>query len=213
MLHHLHHTTDYVASVHDERIRRGTRVDAVDLSRAMKAAANGDAHAWALLIARFRGHVARVARSYGLDAHQVDDVSQETWLRLYRHIGSVRDPHALGAWLGTTASRESLRALAGGKREEPTDAELCVGTVNGDEVADGLAQAERSRALKRALATLPPRHRTLMETLLAEPEPSYAEISDRLGIPVGSIGPIRGRCVTRLRRELIHAGAMEAEAA
>ena len=52
-----------------------------------------------------------------------------------------------------------------------------------------------------------------MESLLAEPEPSYAEISDRLGIPIGSIGPIRGRCVTRLRRELIHAGVMEAEAA
>ena len=68
-------------------------------------------------------------------------------------------------------------------------------------------------ALKRALGTLPPRHRALMESLLAEPEPSYAEISDLLGIPVGSIGPIRGRCVTRLRRELIHAGVMEAEAA
>ena len=79
----------------------------------MKAAENGDANAWAMLISRFRGHVARVARSYGLNAHQVDDVAQETWLRLYRHIGSVRDPHALGAWLGTTASRESLRALAG----------------------------------------------------------------------------------------------------
>ena len=139
-------------------------------------------------------------------------MAQETWLRLYRHIGSVRDPQALGAWLGTTASRESLRALAGGKREEPTDEELWMGTA-GDDVADGLAHAERRQALKRALEALPPRHRTLMETLLAEPEPSYAEISDRLGIPIGSIGPIRGRCVTRLRRELIHAGVMEAEAA
>src|SRR5687768_112427 len=121
MLHHLHHTTDYVTSIHDERVRRGTRVDSNDISRAMKAAEKGDANAWAMLISRFRGHVARVARSYGLNAYQVDDVSQETWLRLYRHIGSVRDPHALGAWLGTTASRESLRALAGDRREESTD--------------------------------------------------------------------------------------------
>jgi RNA polymerase sigma factor (sigma-70 family) len=208
MLHHLHHTTDYVASVHEERMRRGT-----DISAAMKAAENGDAHAWAMLISRFRGHVARVARSYGLDSHQVDDVAQETWLRLYRHIGSVRDPHALGAWLGTTASRESLRALAGDRREEPTDEELCPGTTSCDDVTDELARAERSLALKRALGKLPPRHRALMESLLAEPEPSYAEISKLLGIPIGSIGPIRGRCVTRLRRELIHAGVMEAEAA
>ena len=209
MLHHLHHTTDYVASVHEERLRRGSS----DISTAMKAAENGDAHAWAMLISRFRGHVARVARSYGLNAHQVDDVAQETWLRLYRHIGSVRDPHALGAWLGTTASRESLRTLAGDRREEPTDEELCAGVATADDVTDALAHAERSVALKRALGTLPPRHRALMESLLAEPEPSYAEISTLLGIPIGSIGPIRGRCVTRLRRELIHAGVMEAEAA
>ena len=130
-----------------------------------------------MLISRFRGHVARVARSYGLNAHQVDDVAQETWLRLYRHIGSVRDPHALGAWLGTTASRESLRALAGDRREEPTDEELCAGAATADDVTDALARAERSVALKRALGTLPPRHRALMESLLAEPEPSYAEIS------------------------------------
>ena len=173
MLHHLHHTTDYVASVHEERLRRGSS----DISTAMKAAENGDAHAWAMLISRFRGHVARVARSYGLNAHQVDDVAQETWLRLYRHIGSVRDPHALGAWLGTTASRESLRALAGDRREEPTDEELCAGVATGDDVTDELARTERSVALKRALGTLPPRHRALMESLLAEPEPSYAEIS------------------------------------
>jgi RNA polymerase sigma factor (sigma-70 family) len=209
MLHHLHHTTDYVTSVHEERLRRGS----ADISSAMKAAENGDANAWAMLITRFRGHVARVARSYGLDAHQVDDVAQETWLRLYRHIGSVRDPQALGAWLGTTASRESLRALAGDRREEPTDEELGAGIGCADDVTDALARSERSAALKRALGTLPPRHRALMESLLAEPEPSYAEISNLLGIPVGSIGPIRGRCVTRLRRELIHAGVMEAEAA
>jgi len=213
MLHHLHHSNDYVTSVHEERMRRGTQIDPADLSVAMRAAESGDAHAWAMLIARFRGHVARVARSYGLNAHQVDDVTQETWLRLYRHIGSVRDPHALGAWLGTTASRESLRTLAGDRREEPTDEDLCVGAATVDDVTETLTRAERSHALKRALATLPPRHRALMESLLAEPEPSYAELSEMLGIPIGSIGPIRGRCVTRLRRELIHAGVMEAEAA
>ena len=141
MLHHLHHTTDYVTSVHEERLRRGS----ADISSAMKAAENGDANAWAMLITRFRGHVARVARSYGLDAHQVDDVAQETWLRLYRHIGSVRDPQALGAWLGTTASRESLRALAGDRREEPTDEELGAGIGSADDVTDALASARAQR--------------------------------------------------------------------
>ena len=203
MLLALHHSNDYASTVHDERLRRA------ELGRAMVAAESGDPTAWALLISRFRGHVARVARSYGLDAHQVDDVTQETWLRLYRHIGSVRDPLALGSWLGTTASRESLRALAGGRREEPTDAELGADAAVHDDPTDALSGSERGEALRRALSTLPPRHRELMESMLQEPEPSYAQISQTLGIPIGSIGPIRGRCVKRLRRELALAGVME----
>ena len=75
--------------------------------------------------------------------------SQETWLRLYRHIGSVRDPQALGAWLGTTASRESLRALAGDRREEPTDEETGRRRRGADDVATrwrGPSAAWRSSA-------------------------------------------------------------------
>src|SRR5688572_21924551 len=103
----LHHERNYLASVHEDRLRRATRrrlsADTHDIERAMAAAEHGDPLAWAGIVERFRGHVTRIARSYGLRSHEVDDVVQETWLRLYRHIGSVRDPHALGAWLATTA--------------------------------------------------------------------------------------------------------------
>jgi RNA polymerase sigma factor (sigma-70 family) len=202
----LHHERNYLASVHEDRLRRATRrrlpADARDIERAMTAAEHGDPRAWAGIVDRFQGHITRIARSYGLASHEVDDVVQETWLRLYRNIGSVRDPQALGAWLGTTARRESLRVIAGARREPPTDAEPFAEVTDADDLPEELVRAERRKDLQRALATLQPRHRTLMETLLRDPEPTYAEVSQTLSIPIGSIGPIRARCVARLRREL-----------
>jgi RNA polymerase sigma factor (sigma-70 family) len=211
MLHH-HHTS--IHSLGEERLRRaaGRRpaADAGELERTLIAAGDGSAVAWAGLVQRFRGHVVRTARSYGLDAAAADDVAQETWMRLYRHIGSIRDPQALGAWLGTTARRESLRELARGRREQPTDRELGADVPAQEAVEDELLSAERRDAVAKALETLPARHQALMRRLLAESERSYAEIAEELGMPIGSIGPIRGRCMARVRRELVTRGAIEA---
>jgi DNA-directed RNA polymerase specialized sigma24 family protein len=96
---------------------------------------------------------------------------------------------------------ESLRTLRPHRREDPTDQEIGVELSEPDDPEEDLLQ-ERRVALARALAALPERHRKLMEALLAEDAPCYAAIAAELGIPIGSIGPIRGRCIERLRREL-----------
>src|SRR4051812_32327744 len=171
------------------------------LNEMVAAAAEGDQAAWSDLVARFRGRVIRVARAHGLDAYQADDVAQETWLRLYRNLDNVRDPFSLGAWIETTARRESLRALVGRRREELTGDDVGVENPTLDD-GDDAELEERKAALARGLKTLNCRQRSLMESLLAEPAPSYADISVRVGIPIGSIGPTRGRCVKRLRQEL-----------
>jgi RNA polymerase sigma factor (sigma-70 family) len=191
VLHQLHQDRNYVAALDAERIER-----------MVAAAGRGDQSAWSAIVARFRGRVMRVARSHGLNTHQADDVAQETWLRLYRNLERVRDPLALGAWVDTTARRECLRALRGTRREELTDAELGV-EREAPETDERLE--ERRAALARALAGLPARQRALMECLLAESEPSYADAAAALGIPIGSIGPTRGRCVEKLRVELLAA--------
>ena len=192
MLHQLHQDRNYLAALDAERIER-----------MVAAAGRGDQSAWSALVARFRGRVLRVARSHGLNSHQADDVAQETWLRLYHNLERVREPRALGAWVDTTARRECLRALRGTRREELTDEELGVDDIAPDETDAELE--ERRAALTRALANLPEHQRVLMECLLAESEPSYADVASELGIPIGSIGPTRGRCVERLRRELVGA--------
>jgi RNA polymerase sigma factor (sigma-70 family) len=205
VLHQLHHDRHYIATLNADRLRdsaqRARPADADTIERMVAAAGRGDQSAWSALVARFRGRVMRVARSHGLNAHQADDVAQETWLRLYRNLGHVRDPLALGAWVDTTARRECLRALRGIRGEDLTDEEVGVERVAADECDEQLE--ERRAALRRALANLPERQRALMECLLADSEPSYADASAALGMPIGSIGPTRGRCVEKLRKELL----------
>jgi RNA polymerase sigma factor (sigma-70 family) len=194
----------YIGTPHAGRLRESAQCERPadsELERIVRAAGDGDAPAWSALVVRFRGGVIRVARSYGLNAHEADDVAQETWLRLFRHIRSVRDPLALDAWLRTTARRESLRAIRR-RREVPTDAEIGVDAVAPDD-HDADVLRERRDAVTRELDALPARHRALMESLMADPAPSYAELSVQLDMPIGSIGPIRGRCVARLRRALV----------
>ena len=188
------HTRPYLDGREIDRLRRL-------LNDMVAAAGEGDQAAWSDLVARFRGRVIRVARAHGLDGHQADDVAQETWLRLYRNLDTVRDPFSLGAWIETTARRESLRALVGRRREELTGDDVGVDRPALDEGDDAVLE-ERRAALARGMKKLSCRQRALMESLLAEPAPSYADVSLRIGIPIGSIGPTRGRCVKRLRQEL-----------
>src|SRR5690348_6403049 len=188
------HARTYLDSREVDRLRRL-------LNELVAAAAEGDQAAWSDLVSRFRGRVIRVARGHGLDAHQADDVAQETWLRLYRNLGNVRDPFSLGAWIETTARRESLRVLAGRRREELTGDDVGIDLPALDGTDDAVLE-ERKAALARGLMKLNGRQRALMQSLLVEPAPSYADVSVRVGIPIGSIGPTRGRCVRRLRQEL-----------
>lgn len=201
----LHHNPHYIATIDADRraraSRRRPRGDAGELERLMLAAADGDAASWNALVARFTCRVRTVARLHRLMAHDVDDVLQTTWLRLLEHIRRVREPEALGAWLDTTARRESLRVIRQAARERPTDAAL-----RDDEPVEALPErdlvdAERCAALAASVDRLPPVQRRLMATLLAEPARSYSEISKSLDTPIGSIGPTRARSLERLRRD------------
>ena len=167
------------------------------------AAADGDPQAWRELIDRFAVLIRSVTRSHRLCDADAEDVAQLTWLRAVEHIGRLRDPERFGAWVCTTARRECLRILQGRKRVVPTADEvrtpLFAAHVDEDEIARA---AERRTAVRAALGTLPPKQRTLLRLLHSEREPSYDAISAQLGMPVGSIGPTRGRALERLRKEI-----------
>ena len=106
----------------------------------------------------------------------------------------------MGAWLATTARRESLRLIRLGGRELPTDQDHILDSPSADSVESRLLTEERDRALHRAFRTIGERCQELLRMVAAIDPPSYEEIGAALGMPVGAIGPTRARCLDKLRR-------------
>jgi RNA polymerase sigma factor (sigma-70 family) len=167
----------------------------------VRAAAAGDPQAWAALMRRYEPMLRRVARGYRLQAADVDDALQSCWLQLFTGLHQLREPAAVGGWLVTTMRRQSLRARRHEVRELLMDAPLDARQPAADCVASAVEAAERGAVLRRAVRRLGGRQRTLLETLMADPDRSYAEVSAGLGMPLGSIGPTRERGLARLRRD------------
>ena len=164
-------------------------------------AAQGDQDAWNDLVERYSPLLVGVIRQYRLTASQLDDVAQTVWLRLVEHLGDLRQPEALPGWIATTARRESLKMSAAERRLSPySPLEGVQPVADGTEPDVELLRAERHQALLAGLAELPGRQRNLLLLLVNDPPLSYQEISERSGIPVGSIGPTRSRALERLRR-------------
>jgi RNA polymerase sigma factor (sigma-70 family) len=168
----------------------------------VRDAAGGDQGAWNQLVDRYSRLVWAVARGHRLAHADSADVFQTTWLRLVEHLGRLRDPEQLAGWLSTTARHESLRVLRLGRRERPDD---IAGESNdsgdaGPETA--LLASEERASVAAAYTRLSERCQGLLRLVVAEPGLSYANVARALGIPVGSIGPTRGRCLEQLRRLL-----------
>jgi RNA polymerase sigma factor (sigma-70 family) len=184
---------------------------AVDLvARARK----GDQQAWDALVERYAPLIWSICRRHQLAGADADDVSQSVWLTLVDQLHKVREPAALPGWLATTTRRECLRVLRatqGPLRGQVPDVEILPDEQAGTAEQDLLA-AERHAALREAFPTLPASGQQLIALLIADPPVPYAEISARLGIPVGSIGPNRSRCLNKLRRYPAIAALINADA-
>jgi RNA polymerase sigma factor (sigma-70 family) len=162
-------------------------------------ARTGDDRAWDALVERYAPLIWSLCRRYRLDAAEADDVGQSVWLQLANHLGKISDPAALPGWLATTTRRECKLVLntAQAARHAP-DAQ----SAPDDQVKtleQALLVAERHAALREALTHLPPCCQQLIALLIEDPPVPYAEISARLGIPIGSIAPNRRRCLDKLR--------------
>ncbi|MGL5866619.1 MAG: RNA polymerase sigma factor [Dermatophilaceae bacterium] len=165
-------------------------------------ARGGDQASWNALVDRFLPLVRRCIGRYRLSMADAADVNQTVWLKLVEHLDELREPGALPGWLATVARRESLRLIEGRRRALPTDPqsgafEAASDAADFDQV---LVDDERRRELRAAVGELPDGRRELIGLLLADPPVPYEEISRRLDIPVGSIGPTRARALAQLRQ-------------
>ena len=165
-------------------------------------ASGGDQDAWYELVDRYGPLVYTICTRYRLSNHDIEDVGQNVWLLLVEQLGKLREPAALPGWLATTTARECLRVVTAANKSERlgTGLDDSVLFVDDKVIDEEILMAERNAALRAAFAELPPRCQRLLSMFLSDPPHSYAEIHAELGIPVGSIGPQRARCLDRLRR-------------
>ncbi|WHT17439.1 sigma-70 family RNA polymerase sigma factor [Crossiella sp. CA-258035] len=162
---------------------------------------NREEDAWTELVHRYGRLVRAIAASLGLRRADVEDVAQQTWIRVYEGIRSVREPERVRAWIVTVARREALRHL-----NRRTTGELPIGDQDYFDMPDEQAcpaehvvlEAELDAALA-VVARLPEAQRRLLVLLFGAQSVSYDEISARLGIPRGSIGPTRARLLRQLQ--------------
>jgi len=177
-------------------------------------ARHGDQQAWDTLVERYAPLVWSICGSYRLSRADADDVGQTVWLLLVTHIDTVRDPAALGGWIATTTGRECGKIRRAARVSQTARRDL-----DADDIPDPRAEpaesrllaAERHAALRQAFACLPSSDQQLLAILLEDPPVPYAQISARLGIPTGSIGPTRRRCLQKLRNHPAIAALIRAE--
>ena len=150
-----------------------------------------------------------VVRAYGLADDLAQDVVQTTWLTFVQRSGSITDHQAVAAWLTTTARREAWRV---GKRHATaisvTDEVLEVVIDDAESAEDDAVRHDEHTRLWECVAELPERCQRLLRVVAFEERPDYARLSRELDIPVGSIGPTRGRCLAKLRAALDAAGGI-----
>jgi RNA polymerase sigma factor (sigma-70 family) len=153
-------------------------------------------------------HVARACR---LDRQSAEDVVQVAWMRLVEHADGIEESQAIVAWLVTTVRRESWRVSKQAQRTRPDDfeddldplQETVVGPRQAPDPAEVAALEDRRQRLWEHIAALTPRCQQLLRIICFAESPNYAAISQDLGMPVGSIGPTRGRCLATLRKALL----------
>jgi RNA polymerase sigma factor (sigma-70 family) len=190
--------------------------DSLPVTDLVTRARNGEKQAWDALVERYAPLIWSICRRYRLSRADAEDVSQAVWLRLVDHLDHLRDPAALPGWLATTTRHECGRVLRAAGGPPAFEQVLGVESIADTQTATAeqeLLAAERQAALREAFTRLPPGCRQLLALLMADPPVPYAEISARLGISIGSIGPNRSRCLDRLRRDPVIAALINADAA
>ena len=148
-----------------------------------------------------------VVRAYRLSESAAEDVIQTTWLALVRRRTTILDSVAIGGWLTTTARREAWRVANATSSATPVeDEELAPLLPRQRSAEESVVQHDEGDRLWAAVDSLPERCRRLLRIVAFENRPDYRELAVDLGMPVGSIGPTRGRCLAKLRVALMQTG-------
>ncbi len=153
---------------------------------------------------RYSGLLYAIGHQYRLTSEEREDAVQSTWLALCQSVGQIRDPECIAGWLATTMRRLCTATYRHRRREVPASDSLdeCALSDGSPDLADAVATRHATARLHQAVTRLPDRERQLIQLQLDPAQPGYTQISRSVPMPVGSIGPVRGRALRRLRTML-----------
>lgn len=171
----------------------------------------GDQLAWEKLIRRYQRLIYTIPLRAGLDEDQAAEIFQDVFTTLFQKLNDIEEPEKLQAWLVTTARRKTWRTISNAERKRLVNLSVDQSTEDADPLLkdetplpdEQLLMLEEQHRIRLAVSSLDERCRTLVELLFYRSEPpSYQEIATALGIPEGSVGPTRARCLGKLLRLL-----------
>jgi RNA polymerase sigma factor (sigma-70 family) len=169
----------------------------------IRACRSGDARAWERLLDKYERLVFSISLNYGLTTDDAADVTQITFTILLQNLNTLPDEIRLSSWLATVARRHTWRLLARNRRESVNSDEDLAGNEALDGTVDDRERWELAEWIIQGLSMLDDRCRQLLLALYFDAEqPSYADVADRLNMPIGSIGPTRARCLEQMRQSL-----------
>jgi RNA polymerase sigma factor (sigma-70 family) len=168
------------------------------------ACRSGDDSDWDVLVERYERLVYTIPSRYGLTPTEIDDVFQSVWLSLLKNLDKLREPDRVSAWLVTTARRECWERRRGAdyERTVTTDFDTLLLDREGNELPpeEVVVTYRQYQTLQQGMENLGDRCRRLLQLLYYDTSvPSYADVAETLDMPIGSIGPMRARCLKKLR--------------
>jgi RNA polymerase sigma factor (sigma-70 family) len=184
----------------------GTRSLAEEAAAAFSDFRDGRPEAMGTLVDALTPLLWHTARAQGLGAAQAEDVVQNTWLQLLQHASGITEPAGVLKWLITTTRREAWASARRSRREDVRDdmtEAMASPSVRADETVEVVLRSQDQGMLWRHFKDLPERCQALLRVIALAERPDYAQVAEALGMPVGSIGPTRGRCLAKLRRALV----------
>lgn len=182
-------------------VRRASAYKSRSDSELVAMCLQGDALAWETLIRRYRRLMFSVPVKFGFSPADAADVFQNACLDFLEHLPDLKDDRKVGGWLLSATTNRCLDLTALRQKESGTEIEVEEPLDPLGSVEDIKLQAERHQSLRDAVEALPKPCKSLITMLYLDPTgPSYEDIASDLGIPIGSIGPNKARCLDRLRK-------------
>ena len=179
----------------------------------IEACLKGESQAWETLLTRYQRLIYSIPLRYGLAEHDANDVFQNVSLHLWENLERIRDRARLGVWLVVTTRRECWRMFRKQKHqaESPEVGDLDETLSSGVHSEDEILVLERQSQVWAAIGSLESPCKELLTLLFyEEPRPAYSEIAQNLALPEGSIGPMRSRCLGKMRKALEEMGFADA---